>query len=73
MGVLGVRTHGTKDKELVATLSQQDLCDRCPAAAQAVVVLNTSPGVLLFCNHHLSKHEPKLAELGAGIYRKESE
>lgn len=71
MGVLGVRQRWLKGKELVATLTNQDLCDRCSAAAGAVVVLQVNPGVLLFCNHHLNKHEPKLAELGAGIYRKE--
>lgn len=72
MGVLGVRQHGTRGKELVANLTLSDRCDRCPAAAGAVVVLqNVTPGVLIFCLHHLNKYEPRLAELGAGIYRKE--
>lgn len=72
MGVLGVRQHGTRGKELVANLTQQDRCDRCPAAAGAVIVLRSKPGVLLFCNHHLNQHEAKLAEIGAGVYRKDS-
>lgn len=70
MGVLGFRQHGTRGLETVATLTNQDRCDRCPAAAGAVVV--TGSGTLLFCNHHLNQHEPKLAELGLEIYRKEN-
>lgn len=69
MGVLGVRQKGTRGRELVANLTKQDRCDRCPAEAHAVVVLTS--GTLLFCAHHVNKYEPKLAELGAGIYRKE--
>lgn len=80
MSVLGVRTHGTNRKEIVATLTRQDLCDRCPAAGSAVVVLPLREGedptvphpkILVMCTHHLNKHEPALAIVGATIYRKE--
>lgn len=81
MSVLAVRYSGSQRIELVATLKQTDLCDRCPAAAGVVVILPLKPEeslvdphtdkTLLFCNHHYNKHEVKLAELGVSIYRKE--
>lgn len=77
MGLLGVRQKGTRHKELVATLTNQDLCDRCPAAGHAVILLKVAKirvpadNILVMCRHHLNKHEPALAAQGATIYRKE--
>jgi hypothetical protein len=77
MGLLGIRQHGARGKELVATLSAQERCDRCPAAGHAVVLLKMrvskvpADNVLVFCKHHLNQHEPALAAAGASIYRKE--
>jgi hypothetical protein len=78
MSLLGIRQKGTRHKELVATLTQQDLCDRCPAAGYAVILVKIPTqdphgNILVFCRHHLNQHEPALAAQGATIYRKESE
>jgi hypothetical protein len=47
------------------TLTRQDRCDRCPAAAQLRAVLPT--GELLFCAHHAREHRAKLIDLGAKL------
>lgn len=74
MGVLGVRQKGTRGRELVANLTAQDRCDRCPAAAGAVVLLKApAPNILLFCLHHTNKYEVALATVGAVIYRKDED
>jgi hypothetical protein len=82
MSVLGIKNLGSSTPEVVATLTNQDLCDRCPAAGSAVVLLPLKRGekidvslpqkgrVLVFCTHHLNVHAPKLAELGFKIYKK---
>lgn len=81
---LSTRQRGPNQLQFVAKLNAQDRCDAaCPASASAVIVLPErlderfervplGQRALLFCNHHLNAHEPKLAELGASIYRKEN-
>jgi hypothetical protein len=48
----------------VATLSKLDRCDRCGAAAKAVV--HTTP-FLLMCQHHANTHEAALAAEGIRV------
>ncbi|MGH3437048.1 MAG: DUF7455 domain-containing protein [Sciscionella sp.] len=48
------------------TLTAQDRCDRCGAAAQVRALLS-SGGELLFCGHHAREHTVKLRELAAEI------
>lgn len=77
MSVLAVRLDEANKKETVANLTLQDRCDRCPAAAQVVVVLKTTDmstdagDTLIFCNHHSNKYEVALAAKGASFYRQE--
>jgi hypothetical protein len=40
-----------------------DRCDRCNAAAQVRVLLNTG-GVLFFCGHHGRMHQSALITVG---------
>lgn len=47
-------------------LSAADRCDRCGAAAQVRVILQ-SGGELLFCGHHARKHNARLVELAAEL------
>jgi hypothetical protein len=47
-------------------LSAADRCDRCGAAAQVRVILQ-SGGELLFCGHHARKHNARLIELDAEL------
>jgi hypothetical protein len=47
-------------------LSAADRCDRCGAAAQVRVILQ-SGGELLFCGHHARKHNQRLVELEAEL------
>lgn len=47
-------------------LSAADRCDRCGAAAQVRVILQ-SGGELLFCGHHARKHNERLVELEAEL------
>ena len=42
-----------------------DRCDRCPAAAQLLVVLPA--GELLFCGHHAREHRGRLVGIGAHL------
>lgn len=71
MSLLKRKQYGPSVVETVANLTQQDLCDRCPAAG-AVVVILPSGRDLVFCQHHANKYEAKLVEHGASIYGKES-
>lgn len=48
------------------TLTAQDRCDRCGAAAQARAEL-VSGLELLFCRHHLRENQDKLLEGGAQL------
>lgn len=47
-------------------LTAFDRCDRCGAAAQVRVILQ-SGGELLFCGHHARKHNQRLVELDAEL------
>ncbi|HEV2778402.1 MAG TPA: hypothetical protein VGX25_03285 [Actinophytocola sp.] len=47
-------------------LTAADRCDRCGAAAQVRVILQ-SGGELLFCGHHARKHNARLIELAAEV------
>lgn len=47
-------------------LSASDRCDRCGAQAYVRVVLSGG-GELLFCRHHYSEHEGRLASLASAI------
>jgi hypothetical protein len=49
-------------------LTRADRCDRCGAAAQVRVILQ-SGGELLFCGHHARKHNDRLRELEAELQR----
>lgn len=47
-------------------LTAEDRCDRCGAAARALVLLR-SGGELLFCGHHWRRHDERLRAIGAQI------
>lgn len=47
-------------------LTAEDRCDRCGAAAKALVLL-PSGGELMFCGHHWRRHEDRLRDVGAEI------
>lgn len=47
------------DDVKIATLTAQDRCDECGAQAYGVALYGESE--LLFCAHHFTKHEAKLA------------
>ncbi|HEY0638736.1 MAG TPA: hypothetical protein VGD67_13885 [Pseudonocardiaceae bacterium] len=47
-------------------LTAFDRCDRCGAQATTRAVL-PSGGELLFCGHHVRKHELRLKELAADL------
>jgi hypothetical protein len=47
-------------------LTAFDRCDRCGAAATTRAVL-PSGGELLFCGHHIRKHQTRLHELSAEL------
>lgn len=46
--------------EITNTLTKQDRCDQCSAAATTAVVLLSGTGELLFCTHHLKKNRDAL-------------
>jgi hypothetical protein len=48
------------------TLTRQDRCDRCGAAAMLRAVL-ASGGELMFCGHHAREHGPRLQARGARL------
>lgn len=48
-------------------LTLQDRCDRCNAQAFVRVVF-PDHGELLFCGHHYTKHEAKIAAGGATVH-----
>lgn len=45
-------------------LNANDRCDACSAAALNRATYLGLPSELLFCNHHITMHGPKLMELG---------
>ncbi|MFC4561174.1 hypothetical protein ACFO4E_04805 [Nocardiopsis mangrovi] len=47
-------------------LTAADRCDRCGAQAYVRVVLN-SGGELLFCAHHMRKHDDSIRRIAAEI------
>lgn len=47
-------------------LTAADRCDRCGAQAYVRVMLN-SGGDLLFCAHHMRKHDTSLREIASDI------
>ena len=49
-------------------LTAEDRCDRCSAAAKVVILL-PSGGELTFCGHHWRRHDERLREIGAEIWR----
>ena len=51
---------------LAEPLTAADRCDRCSAAAKVRASL-PSGGELLFCRHHFTEHEARLAEMGATV------
>lgn len=50
----------TQTTERVETLTALDRCDSC--GAQAYVSVKFAAGELLFCGHHATKYEEKMAE-----------
>lgn len=46
--------------QITSTLTKQDRCDQCSAAATTAVVLLSGAGELLFCTHHLKKNRDAL-------------
>jgi len=52
--------------DVFTPLTAADRCDRCSAAAKVRASL-PSGGELLFCRHHFTEHETRLAQLGASI------
>jgi hypothetical protein len=52
-----------------AELTQEDRCDRCPAAAAILAVL-LSGNELMFCAHHGRVHADALMDQGAKLYGK---
>ncbi|GAA1084572.1 DUF7455 domain-containing protein [Nocardiopsis composta] len=47
-------------------LTAADRCDRCGAQAYVRVLLN-SGGELLFCAHHMRKHDEEIRKIAADI------
>ena len=47
------------------TLTAQDRCDRCSAAARVAVRLQA--GVLMFCGHHDRQYAEALVDSGAQV------
>ncbi|CAL9566102.1 hypothetical protein SUDANB121_04761 [Nocardiopsis dassonvillei] len=47
-------------------LTAADRCDRCGAQAYVRVLLN-SGGELLFCAHHMRKHDESLRKIASDI------
>ncbi|NMN99939.1 hypothetical protein HH308_01770 [Gordonia sp. TBRC 11910] len=56
----------TTTTDVFAPLTAADRCDRCSAAAKVRATL-PSGGELLFCRHHFTEHEARLAQLGATV------
>lgn len=56
----------TTTRDVYAPLTAADRCDRCSAAAKVRATL-PSGGELLFCRHHFTEHEARLAEMGATV------
>ncbi len=52
--------------DVLSPLTAADRCDRCSAAAKVRATL-PSGGELLFCRHHFTEHEARLAQLGATV------
>ncbi|MEV2276637.1 hypothetical protein AB0I72_13730 [Nocardiopsis sp. NPDC049922] len=48
-------------------LTAADRCDRCGAQAYVRVLLN-SGGELLFCAHHMRKHDESLRKIASDIH-----
>lgn len=69
MSLIGFRQKGPNSGEKFANLTQQDLCDRCPAAG-AVVIQLPSKRCLVMCRHHYLHHQVALATEGAAVYWK---
>jgi hypothetical protein len=54
------------DEQTDRTLTDADLCDRCPAHA-VVETARTPGGSLLWCAHHFALFEDALKAFGASI------
>lgn len=66
MGVVSDMTGTLTSLSDRPALTASDRCDRCGAQAYVRVVLSGG-GELLFCRHHYSEHEDRLARIAVAV------
>lgn len=60
-------------ENLADALTLKDRCDACGAAAKSIVLLESGGSELMFCKHHLQRHEPALVASGARVFVQQDE